>query len=224
METQIPIKKRGRGRPPGSKNKKGHNAGRPVGSKSGDTLRAEMQSLHTYYQKRLQAEQAEKARLRMDHEESIYKIVAKDQITGEEMIIYIGQTDSKKNRASNHASAGVLKRYKEDHGDDAELYWVESQRFTDQEVADSIHKEWANSRESYYMMLYKQHKYNNLSYNKNSVGDIDRFMKEHERELDILNAKPNYRLYPEERRLQKNLRIALDNYREFDIQNKNIDV
>ena len=74
------------------------------------------------------------------------------------------------------------------------------------------------------MMLYKQHKYNDLSYNKNSVGDIDRFMKEHERELDILNAKPNYRLYPEERRLQKNLRIALDNYREFDIQNKNIDV
>ena len=185
-----------------------------------------IQDHHTYYQKRLQAEQAEKQRLKMEHEESIYKITSNDPITGEERIIYIGQTDSKKNRASQHASVGVLKKYNDDHGEEACLHWIESQRFTEQEVANGTHKEWANSRESYYMMLYKQHKYNELSYNKNSVGDIGRFMKEHEKELDILNEKPNYKLYPEERLLQKNLRIALDNYREFAIQDmeKQIDI
>ena len=100
--------------------------------------------------------------------------------------VYVGKSTDFRRRAYAHKSDGGALRKMGRDDKRGVIVALRRKWFKDEEKG----KEWVATWESYYMMLYGQHKYNTRSYNTNSVGTMDEQMKALRKKKEALEALP----------------------------------
>ena len=128
--------------------------------------------------------------------------------------VYVGKSTDFRKRAYAHKSEnGALRKMQRD-GLRGVIFPLRIKWFQADEEEEG--RMWVAKWESYYMMLYGQHKYNDKSYNTNSVRTMDMHMMALRKQKMALEALPSEHALRDETRIEDLTRV-LDHYK----QNKN---